>query len=210
MKTRNYDTTKLDIIYFAKSSTQVIILFALTYYTTNYIASTNTSSVCTLLDIDYNFPYLPYFYFIYYSVVIFPFFILKSSIAINAISRWKCQSISGIILSFIIHYMFPTLNCYHIDTQNLFEKITNILVGRYNMAPSLHVIMTTITAYTLLRFTKMNKLLVVIYSLLLCASTLFTHQHGVIDIFTGAAIGFSIIIMCPKYVPTPTGNLPRK
>jgi membrane-associated phospholipid phosphatase len=64
---------------------------------------------------------------------------------------------------------------------------------RYNMVPSLHVALTVTTVAILARGCRMPAAAMLwCWGLVICVSTVLTHQHHLIDVATGAALGLAV------------------
>ncbi len=63
----------------------------------------------------------------------------------------------------------------------------------YNMCPSLHVGMATMTSYTYAQVSgRAIASVVLAWAIAIALSTLFTHQHHVIDVLAGALLGYVV------------------
>jgi hypothetical protein len=179
---------------FLRSLILILLIFSITYYSTNYLAGKNNDVVCISLEFEKYTPYLYIFYIPYYgAIVIYPIFFLTYNITSNEITIWRNQLLVGILIASAIHLIFPTINCY---TNNIYQgfwwNLSIVLVGKYNMIPSIHAMIATISTMTLIKKSDANKLVVSCYFFLIIISTLLTHQHGIIDILIGIALGIII------------------
>ena len=73
------------------------------------------------------------------------------------------------------------------------RRLTPILTGRYNLAPSLHVALMIIIMHALWpHLHRRGRGLILAWGVVLPLSTLFTHQHHVLDVATGLLLGFLV------------------
>ena len=67
------------------------------------------------------------------------------------------------------------------------------------MCPSLHVGMATLTSYMYAKVSsRAIAAIVVAWAVAIALSTLFTHQHHVVDVLAGALLGYAIAITVGK------------
>ena len=184
------------IIEAAPSLKRLLIIFVFVYYPTDYLASLSSRKYTFTFPWEQSIPYIPEMYFIYYAIFALPLFtalIVDNKKQFQLITR-RC--ITAILVAGVFFICVPTDSILKKpDSDSYVEKMTAIVAGSYNYLPSLHVLLTLIFATGLL-----NKLgwktfpPIVVGTVTLMASTLFTFQHQVADIIASFAIYVPIVL----------------
>ncbi len=182
---------------FLARTTHLVLVFILVFYGADIITIFRGTPRAVNFVWEENIPFLPAFYLIYYSVFILYLLIAvilhKSPDDIRFLTRrmMVCIALAGI--AFII---FPVKSGYLPLPEcevNWITKITWVVAGRYNMLPSLHVALTIIIIKGMwIRLRPWLKGLMLAWGAALVVSTLFTHQHHILDVLTGVILAFSI------------------
>lgn len=197
---------KNSIFLFIKLSILLNILFIIAYGCTNWINSQRTDHWLLYSDWELSIPLMPKFIFVYASFSILtaiPLFIFQNSQILLLAKRMAL----GIIISSVIFLLVPTQLGFtraieNIDYTPLFSILFQVDYP-YNLFPSLHIVLSTITFLTLLPYC--SKTLILILSswwLLLCASVVLVHQHHIADIAGGFVVAvFMIVVVKNKQQP---------
>jgi hypothetical protein len=143
-------------------------------------------------------PFFPFAFIPYYGIFILPLFIPFAIKRKKKLYTLALRLIFSIIIAGIIFLIFP---CELIfgkrNLPNQFEYFTTFITGKYNLVPSLHVCLTYIICLSLFNeYNGPGKLLIIITLIVLPLSTLFSHQHHVVDVLSGlilATISFKLI-----------------
>ena len=144
-----------------------------------------------LIHLDNYIPLVSYFvifYILWYPIV----FIAPVYIGLKHKMNFKnflLIKLIEILISFFIHILFPTyVGKDMLQNHNIFDVVLNFIYSNDigNAFPSGHVFDTwnIWLAYKESRNIGLNvKILVFITNILICCSTVFTKQHGIIDVF---------------------------
>lgn len=115
------------------------------------------------------------------------------------------------LISFFVFTVYPTQMPLRMEGEEAVERVLFAFLYSIdvdaNCFPSLHVAVATLAGYGLYRSTR--SLLFVIWSLLICISTLTVKQHYFVDVVGGLVIaGGSLLVVC-RLVPEPLDQTPR-
>jgi membrane-associated phospholipid phosphatase len=182
---------------YIKLSILLNLLFIFVYGGTNWINSQRTDHWTLYSHSELSIPLIPEFIFLYLSfslLTIAPLFILQNSQIILLAKRMAL----GIIVSGVIFLLIPTQLGFSrtIETidYNLWFSLLYQVDYPYNLFPSLHIVLSTITFLGLLPFcSKTLSLIFSLWWLLLCSSVIFVHQHHIADIAGGLLIALLVI-----------------
>ncbi|CDD50835.1 pAP2 superfamily [Firmicutes bacterium CAG:308] len=116
---------------------------------------------------------------------------------------------NGTTLIFIIYFLFPNYTDLRFDLvpRNIFDQIVNLLWGidtPTNVCPSLHVSISTAVMVAVWNSKKLKKnhpvwrILIIVWQILICASTVFLKQHSIIDVFAGCLVTLLFSVICYK------------
>lgn len=170
----------------------VLALFAL--YLPLNIERANLHSFKTPID-DF-IPLLTFFVTFYVSYGIFLIFTFA-----YFISKSKPHELNVILLSTIIsclfsYFIYVLFQNYvlrpNIDIKNVFDAIYvwgNSWLAPYNAFPSLHVAITTICTISFWRLKSKVFKLILVWAILIIASTVLTKQHYFLDVLSGLILG---------------------
>jgi|SRR5579884_1641421 len=146
---------------------------------------------------DRQIPFWPGWVWVYlFPYVLAPF--LAASMSWATLRWYLTRGTIVVLLSIAIFAMVPTRTVRpNIDqlgesaTAQLYRNMVSIDGPAANAAPSLHVSLTALLAWALLRDYRQPWLvgLICVSVVLVWLSTLFTWQHHLLDVGTGAALG---------------------
>jgi len=123
------------------------------------------------------------------------------------VSRFNLKITLASILSVLIYILFPTfVNRPQITGTDIFSNILNWVYANdrvYNATPSGHVFYTILCLLTMWKVSPKYRLLWILISILIIASTVFTKQHNIFDVFWGTAFAL-IIYFIGKAISTHT------
>lgn len=129
-------------------------------------------------------------YHLFNLLFLIPFFILRfQGIYTLGISTLICTLISGIIFIFI-----PTeLGFERVIPDNVTGPLYSALFAidrPSNLLPSLHVVYTTLFFISSIEYfqKRSTKIFITVCILIIISSTIFTHQHHIIDVITGVIL----------------------
>lgn len=161
------------------------------YPTSNWLTSLRAGTYALYIPAELNIPFWPEFIWLYLSMYVlfaFPPFFLGTQ-RLQALGKQLVIATALCGLAFLVfpaHLGFerviPDAGLYRPIFQNLFT-----IDQPHNMAPSLHIVFSSMILLALLDVTRRQplRLLWWIWLVLVCASTLLVHQHHLIDVITG-------------------------
>ena len=167
------------------------IIITLLLQAINYFLIGNLVSDYKILETNINFPLIKWFIYIYNSW--YPFVILTSYLIYNNNVDLYKKLIFTMLLSFlladltfiiypsgVIRPEFPTLTItdFVINTTYYLDN------PPINCLPSLHALVCYLLIYYInkTKYKTISKISIIIYLILIILSTLFTHQHILIDL----------------------------
>jgi membrane-associated phospholipid phosphatase len=174
----------------------VLMVFAIVYGGADYLTEGRT--LCRIhFDFELGIPFVPAMTLAYVSMnglfVLAPF-LLRSRRELVALAGALVSAILIAGVGFILwpaEPAFPQPQDLGIWTE-LFHAADRINL-RYNMVPSLHVALTIAAVSILARGNRMlTAAMLWSWGLVICLSTVLTHQHHLIDVATGAALGVAV------------------
>lgn len=161
------------------------------------------------LPIDKKIPTLPYFALIYVLwfplIAIFPISLFKASK--NLYEIYVICWIIDIVISVIIYLAYPTTctrpkNLENIKGGWMLKILYKFSYKGLNCSPSMHCSISTLVLIFALTASTMPINLRIIYSttaLGIILSTLFTKQHVLVDLVTGALLAL-VIFICVSFI----------
>jgi hypothetical protein len=171
----------------------VAIVFFSVYPLCNWITSQRLNVYHLYLSEELSMPFIPSFFWIYMSLyllfIIPPFFL--GVLQLEILGK---RIVLGTLISGIIFLIFPTqLGFERIVPEGFYAKLfTNIfaLDLPHNMAPSLHVVYSSFILLAIYKSSskKIVHIITGLWLVLIMASTIFVHQHHLIDIVLAIAI----------------------
>lgn len=185
-----------------------VLYFLLTYTISNQFPLI-TPIYLPMTQWDLAVPFLPWTGWIYASVyfvpVVLPFFIRdRYHLNLTLMTFFLLATVeAAIFFSFPTIYpreMYPLGDGWHGFPLNFLRKLDQPT----NCFPSQHVSFAFLTAFIVERVNFKAGILVVIWALLICLSTLTTKQHYIWDLIFGYAITRIVFLTMARIVPKPT------
>lgn len=181
----------------------VLLLFAIIFYGSAYITSSREVELDLSTTLELRIPYIELAYIFYYGAFFQPvllFYFLQTKHDIQLLSRRMTLSI---LIGGACFLVLPTRNRFQdleISRSSWIGEFAASFTGTYNMMPSLHVTLSTLMCTACLSHaTKLWRIILVVWLGILIVSTVVTHQHHIIDVFTGLLLAlFSYFIYQPK------------
>ncbi len=174
------------------------LAFFLTYPLCNWITSQRNDTVGLYLDFELSIPFIPGFIWAYFSMNLLflaPPFILN----VTQLQTLGKRLLVGTLISTLAFLVIPTHLGFtrtipqDIFYQPIFSKLFE-LDQPHNLAPSLHVVYSSVTIFLYMNLTKgtLWKIVLFIWLILIIASTMLVHQHHLADILMGLLISTAI------------------
>jgi membrane-associated phospholipid phosphatase len=177
------------------------------YWGCDWLTGQRTDRVHVHLDFEMRLPFVPALVVVYRSIdqmfLLGPF-VLRTSREVRALSLALFTAIGLAGIGFLL---LPAEIAYppHEDPGMWapFLVLNRQIVRTYNLVPSLHVALTTITlgAYST-HCRRPGKGLLALWGTAIALATLFLHQHHLLDVVTGLALGWA----CYRWVYRPASR----
>jgi len=172
------------------------VAFFSVYPTCNWLTSLRGDYFTLYLPGETSFPFVPEFMLVYLSMYVLfampPFFLRVAEL--TALGK---QLIAGTLIAGLIFMLLPTRLGFdrQIPDGEFFGPIYSTMFSvdlPHNMVPSLHVVFSSLILLSLVESANGRRYDVLWFSwlVLICASTLFVHQHHLIDVAAGLALAF--------------------
>lgn len=175
------------------------IAFFTIYPLCNWLTSQRENVYHLYMQSELSIPLVPQFMWIYlsfYVLFIMPPLFLNQ----QELTKLGKEIILGTFISGIIFLLFPSVLGFErmVPTgayKDMFETIFALDLP-HNMAPSLHIVYSGAILLAIFQATQKVgiKIVALLWLLLISLSTLFVHQHHLLDIF----LGYSIVIVFNK------------
>ena len=167
------------------------------YPTTNWIAGLHTRHYCFFMDSELKLPFVPEFIWLYLSMYVLfilpPFFL-----SLQELGRLAKELILATCLAGVVFWVFPgKLGFSRLLPDDPFYRAMFATLFEidqpFNLAPSLHVVYSTSIALSLLaRLNTFLGWLLSFWLALVIASTVFVHQHHLLDVVSGFGLAWFI------------------
>lgn len=174
--------------YFLILSLRFTFLFTVVYGGCDLLASNYGASNSPRTRIDDIIPFLPKFSIFYLSIT--PLFILSPFfLSLKEMKYLESLLQLNLLIAGLFFVFMPTdikTNFLHDQNFDPVFKIADTINLTNNAFPSLHVAFTITLLFTYLRKSNLiSSVLIVCWSILIVLSTLFTHQHTLVDVIGG-------------------------
>ena len=161
------------------------------------LTSVRTDRVRVHMDWELGIPFWPACVLVYESIFVtfaMPPFVMRTPRELQALG-W---SLGGVILVAGVGFLlFPAETAYEAVQSDLgfwtwpVQTAMVLNLGTYNMAPSLHVALSVACLAMFTRYASRRGMMALwLWAGAIAASTLLLHQHHVIDVVTGWALGW--------------------
>jgi membrane-associated phospholipid phosphatase len=185
--------------------------FEIIYGGADLLAAQHSYRVRLYFDAELSMPFVPAAVLLYMSLYLLFWaapFILRARRELTALAAALAAVTLFAGLCFIVfpaECVFPGA-----DEAGVWTGLVGFAKGlalRYNLMPSLHVALAVVCiAVFAARAPRAGKVLLWIWALGICASTLLLHQHYLVDVLTGFALGLAGV----RWVYGPwTARIPR-
>jgi len=173
---------------------RLAVLFAVVFYGADAIAAWRATRWQAHFAWELAIPYRPAAFLIYFSVLavpVLPLFMLPDAALLR---RWERRMAAAVLVAGAVFVVWPfELGYAPVDAGRWapLAMLARVVSGHYNLVPSLHVALTVVTLHAVWRLAQpVVRAALAVWFAALLASVLLTHQHHLVDIVTGAALGF--------------------
>ena len=175
------------------------VFSTLVYFGANEIAARSTKFYKLYFEFERDIPMIPWMIYVYQSfalLIIITYLSIKSPQKIKAYSM-SFMSSCGIAAVFFI--LFPAdlgfSRTENIEGYEFMYNLLHMIDKPHNLAPSLHIVYSALSAYVLTSEIepKFLKGMIWIWFLLICSSIVLVHQHHLFDIFSGILLYYFVV-----------------
>jgi membrane-associated phospholipid phosphatase len=168
--------------------------FALVYGGASYLTARRALRVRVHLDAELAVPLVPAAvlgYVSIYALFSLPPFVLRTRREVQALAL---TLLAVILVAGVGFLLFPAEPAYppheHVGAWTGLFQFAETMALKYNMVPSLHVAMSVVFTAAFAERTGMRgKVFLWTWAVVIALSTLLAHEHHVIDVVTGFALG---------------------
>lgn len=169
--------------------------FAIIYCGADWITAHHSMRLQLYGSFELGIPLVPFMvvpYMTMYAIFFCAPFVLKSRAALDrlAVAAAKVIAIAGIaFVALPARLGFPSADAGP-SVWAPWLQLAHTVALRYNLVPSLHVALFTLCAGVyFMRVSRRARLGLVLWLVTVAASTVLTHQHQVLDVIAGLALG---------------------
>ena len=184
-------------------------LFVVGFYGAEWWAAQHSRRLDLSLAWEAAIPWWPQAYAVYFSVLLVPFLVRWLVPDAAAVQAWERRMALALALGVACFVLWPAQPAYPLPQADPWERwawlqrLAQLLAGRYNLMPSLHVALSGITFLVLLPWVgRAARLALGLWWLALMASALLTHQHHVADVLAGLLLALAV----HRILPTPASG----
>jgi membrane-associated phospholipid phosphatase len=175
-------------------------LFLLVYGGANWITEQHQWRVAVHCRADLSIPIIPWTIAVYMSLnplLWMAPFVLRTRVELQAMAASLAFAtlVAGpFFLLLPAKEVFPPLDRQQLGAWSPWFDLARTMAMRHNFMPSLHVAFTVIAgSIYATRAGTLGRVLLVFWSAAIIASTLFTHEHYLLDVATGALLGWGTV-----------------
>ncbi len=182
------------LLYTGLFSVAVALTFALVYGGANELTARRSLRVRIHLDAELGLPLVPAMvlgYVSIYGLFALPAFVLRRRREVQALAL---ALLAVLLVAGVGFLLFPAEPAFpppgDVGIWHGLLHFARTVALSYNMVPSLHVAMSVVCVAAFAERTGVaGKVLLCTWALVIGLSTLLTHQHHLIDVITGYALG---------------------
>ena len=187
--------------YAALLASAELLLFLLVYGGANWITDQHQWRVAVHSSADLSIPIVPWMIVVYMSLnplLWMAPLVLRTRVELRAMTAALAAAtlIAGPFFLFLpAKDIFPPLDPRELGAWSECFDLARTMAMRNNYLPSLHVAFTVVAAASYWRWgSKFVRGVLVAWSAAILASTLFTHEHYLVDVATGALLGWATVV----------------
>lgn len=177
---------------FAAAGARMLLVFGVVFYGADWLAGRHAWRVPLHMAWELSMPYWPAAYPVYFSVFALPFVLLRTARSAATIRRWERAMVVAIVVAGVFFVALPAQPAYApADAAGWrgWALLAQLVTGRHNLLPSLHVALAGLTVCTASRgLGRAARWLLWAWYAMLVASVLVTHQHHVADVIAGLVL----------------------
>lgn len=181
---------------FALAAVRLLGLFVVTFYLSDTLAGLRSTRLAVHMDWELAIPYWPGAFVVYFSVGAVPFLPLALLADAAAVQRWERRMAVCVLAATAVFLLLPAELAYRHGSAGAWWPLAALaqrVSGQYNLLPSLHVALSAVTLHAVWRACGPRlRGVLALWSALLVASVLLTHQHHVADVLAGALLAWGV------------------
>lgn len=176
----------------------ISMLFVPMYPLCNWISTQRTDTLALYVPWELTVPFLPSMIWAYFSMYVL-FFLPPFVLSTTQLTALGKQLFWGTAIAGITYFVVPSKLGFarEVPADPFYALIYTKLFSidqPHNMVPSLHIVFTTLLtmAFASASSTAGRKLFFCAWLALIAASTVFVHQHHLVDVSTGFLVAISL------------------
>lgn len=194
---------------FVTAGLRLLLLFAAVFYGAEWWTAQHTHRVSVAWSAELGMPWWPPAYAVYFSVLAVPFLVLALARSRQQVRAWERRMALALLLALPCFLWLPATPGYppppaeQLQTWGDVQRVAQLMAGRYNLLPSLHVALSALTMLAVAPLVGQHgRAAMALWWAALVASVLLTHQHHVADVLAGALLA---LVLRPWRVSTRRG-----
>jgi len=189
------DEGKISFFDVFRSYLILLLLFILFYYCVDNLVKTYDHKFLIFFEFEKEIPFVKQAFIPYFIVCLFPliipFIVTNKSKFYLLILRIAV----AVVIAGLIFLLIPTEIAY--NTRNInksSEYFIEMFTAKHNLLPSLHVCLTLIICKAIYREVGIiYKRIVIALLIVLPISTIFSHQHHILDLVSGYILSYIVM-----------------
>jgi len=170
--------------------------FAFVFGGANWVTAQRVTRVRVHFDAELQIPLIPSFTRIYGLFLVAPF-VLRTGREITNLAVAQTITITVAGIGFLLipaKLAFPVATDSELGIWRGMFRLADRLNLDYNLVPSLHVALSVVCVELFVPHANLGgKILLRTWGVLIAASTVFTHQHHVVDAVTGFLLALAVV-----------------
>lgn len=184
---------------FARAGLRLTAWFAFVFYGSDWLAAQHERRMAVHVAAELGIPWWPPAYAVYFSVLAVPWLVPWLARRVSQVRCWERTMALAIAIAAIGFVLLPAEPAYPPPPPELasrweaWQRAAQLVAGRCNLLPSLHVALSAITFLALAPGVRgAARALMGLWFAALAASVLLTHQHHVADVLSGLALALAL------------------
>lgn len=180
---------------FVTAGVRLLLLFAVVFYGAEWWTAQHTRRVSVAFAAELGIPWWPPAYLVYFSVLAVPFLVLVRASSRDQVRAWERRMALALLVALPCFLWLPSTPAYPPPSAEQLQRwgdvrgAAQLIAGRYNLLPSLHVALSAITMLAVAPLSSVRlRTAMALWWAALVAAVLLTHQHHLADVVAGVVL----------------------